>query len=395
MPDEQFDFMRRLLAAPSPIGFEAAMTHGVLEPYVESFMPEGWGIHRFRGNAGVVIDTAPEDEDALSVMVIGHADKIRMQVRQIGEDGKIWVNTDSFLPCTLVGHEVKLFSEDPEKPGSYRVLEGGTIEAIGAIHFADAEMRSGSRGLKAEMMYLELHLHGDDRKEQVEKLGIKAGDPIILDREIRRGFGADTFYGAYLDNGLGTFVVAEVAKLLAERGGLSKVRYLGAAASHEEIGRHGSRVLAQEFKPDVVIGVDVSHDYEAAPGVGEKRFPPNKMGSGFTLAVGAIVQPHLNALIQEAAKAKEIPYQLTVVGRDTGTDAMAAVLASIDSAATSIGFPIRNMHTISECGHTADVLSAVHGVVALLELLDERGVTADDFRNGHVRLDESGALSRD
>ncbi|MEM7260828.1 MAG: peptidase M42 [Planctomycetota bacterium] len=366
MPEEQFDFMRRLLGAPSPIGFEAAMTHGVLEPYVEEFMPEGWGIHRFRGNAGVVIDTAPEDTDALSVMVIGHADKIRMQVRHIGEDGKIWVNTDSFLPCTLVGHEVKLFSEDPEKPGSYRVLEGGTIEAIGAIHFADAEMRSGSRGLKAEMMYLELHLHGEKRKEQVEKLGIKAGDPIILDREIRRGFGEDTFYGAYLDNGLGTFVVAEVA-----------------------------RVLAQEFKPDVVIGVDVSHDYEAAPGVGEKRFPPNKMGAGFTLAVGAIVQPHLNALIQEAAKSKEIPYQLTVVGRDTGTDAMAAVLASIDSAATSIGFPIRNMHTISECGHTADVLAAVHGVVALLELLDEKGVTADDFRNGHVRLDESGTLSRD
>ncbi len=393
MPEPQFDFMRRLLAAPSPIGFEGAMTHGVLEPYVEQFKPAEWALHRFRGNAGSVIDTAPGNDDALSVMVIGHADKIRMQVRHIADDGKIWVNTDSFLPCTLVGHEVSLFSEDPESPGSYRVLKGGTIEALGAIHFADAEVRSGARGLKAEMMYLELQIHGENRREQVEGLGIKAGDPIILDREIKRGFSPDTFYGAYLDNGLGTFVVAEVARLLAERGGLKKVRYLGAAASHEEIGRHGSRVLAQEFKPDVVIGVDVAHDFEAAPGVADRRFTPNRMGCGFTLAVGAIVNPYLNSLMQEAARAKDIPIQFSAVGRDTGTDAMAAVLASVDSAATSIGFPIRNMHTISECGHTGDVLAAVHGTVALLELLEERGITAADFRDNHPRLDTATPLA--
>lgn len=393
MPDEQFAFMRELLAAPSPIGFESAMTEGVLAPRFEKFMPEGWGLHRFRGNAGMVIDSSPQPrDDQLSVLVIGHADKIRMQVRSIGEDGKIWVNTDSFLPTTLLGHEVLVFSEDPEKPGRYRRLEGGTIEALGAIHFADAELRSGARGLKAEMIYLELQIHGEDRKKQVEDLGIRAGDPIILNRPIRRGFSPNTFYGAYLDNGLGTFVAAEVARLLAESGGLSHVRYLGAAAAYEEIGRFGSRVLAHEFQPDVIIGVDVSHDYEAAPGVAEKRFPPNAMGKGFTLAVGSIVNSHLNTLIQEVAKSADIPMQLSVVGRDTGTDAMAGVLASVDSAATSIGFPIRNMHTISELGHTGDVLAATHVIAKLIQRMERDKVTAQDFRTRHARLDQSEPL---
>jgi len=45
-------------------------------------------------------------------------------------------------------------------------------------------------------------------------------------------------------------------------------------------------------------------------------------------------------------------FQKDVVGRDTGTDAMAGVLASVDVAATSVGFPIRNMHTVSELAHT-------------------------------------------
>ncbi len=69
---------------------------------------------------------------------------------------------------------------------------------------------------KTKMMYLELQMHGEDRKKRIEELGIRAGDPIILNRPIKRGFSEDSFYGAYLDNGLGCFVVAEIAKLLAK-----------------------------------------------------------------------------------------------------------------------------------------------------------------------------------
>jgi putative aminopeptidase FrvX len=395
MPEDQFARMRDILAAPSPVGLEGAMTHGLLQPAIEALMPESWKIHRFRGNASIVVDTAPDRPEAFTVMVIGHADKIRLQVRSIGADGKIWVNSDSFLPTTLVGHEVRLFSEDPEAPGSYRVLRGGTVEAIGAIHFADPAMRDGRKGLEAKKLYLELQLHGKNRKKQVESLGIRAGDSILLDRPIRHGFAPDTFQGAYLDNGLGCFVVFELARLLAERG-LDNVRFLGAAASHEEIGRQGSRVLAGELRPDVVIAVDVNHDYESAPGIKDRRFEPLTMGGGFTLSVGAIASAGLNAIIQRVAREHDIPLQLSLVGRDTGTDAMAAVLASLDAAATSIGFPIRNMHTISESGHTGDVLAALHGIYETLRALDAMndgaGIGPDDLRDAHPRLDLASPL---
>ncbi len=396
MPEEQFECMREILAAPSPVGLEAAMTRGVLAPYVEGFMPEGWAIRGFRGNAGIVIDTAPDATDAFTVMVIGHADKIRLQVRSIGKDGKIWVNSDSFLPTTLIGHAVRLFSENPDRPGSYRVIDGGTIEALGAIHFAPAGVRDGSKGIDKNKLFLELQLHGKDRKKQVEALGIRAGDSLLLDRPIRHGFAPDTFQGAYLDNGLGCFVVAEVARLLAETGGLRNIRYLGAAATHEEIGRMGSRVLAGELRPDVVIGVDVNHDYEAAPGVGDRRFEPLAMGKGFTISVGAVASAGLNAIIQQVAKDHVIPVQISLVGRDTGTDAMAAAFASIDAAATSIGFPIRNMHTISECGHTGDVLAALYGVFETLRHMDAMndgtGIRSEDLIDAHPRLDQAVGL---
>ncbi len=86
-----------------------------------------------------------------------------------------------------------------------------------------------------------------------------------------------------------------------------------------------------------------------------------------------------------------------MVGRDTGTDAMAGFFASIDAASTSIGFPIRNMHTITESGHTSDVLASIHATVKLLQhmnsLNDGKGVTREDFEQGHPRLDQASNLT--
>ncbi len=398
MPEEQFAFMRDVLAAPSPVGLEGAMTNGVLAPWFEKHgMPE-WKLHRFVGNAGIVLDTHPGETDRFTVMIVGHADKIRLQVRSIGDDGKIWINSDSFLPCTLMGHEVVLYSEDPERPGTYRAIRGGTVEALGAIHFADPKLRSGDKGIRANQLYLELQVFGSDKRKQIEKLGVRPGDTILLDRAIRRGFTPWTFYGAYLDNGLGCFVAAEVARLLKEAGGLRNVRVLCAAASHEEIGRMGSRVMAGELKPDAVIAVDVNHDFVAAPNVSDERFTPLEMGRGYTIAAGAIVSEQLNTILCGASRDAGIPFQRCVTGRDTGTDAMAAVFASIDAAATSVGFPIRNMHTISETAHDGDILACVHGLVAGLKAMDEmhdgKGITREDFRGGHPRLDQAEPLTR-
>lgn len=392
MPDDQFEIMRDILKAPSPVGLESAMTLGVLKPYFDSFMPDSWEMHQFVGNAGVVWDSHPGEDDRFSVMLVGHADKIRMQVRKIGSDGKVYINSDSFLPCTLLGHEVTVFSEDPDAPGSYRSLSGGTIEALGAIHFSDPAQRTGDKGIRPNSLYLDLQIYGENKADQIKRLGLKPGDTILLNRPIKRGFSPDTFYGAYLDNGLGCFVTAEVARLIAEAGGLENVRVLYAIASHEEIGRFGSRVLAGELAPDVLIAIDVNHDYVAAPGIGDRNMQPLEMGKGFTLTTGAIVSEQLNARIKQAAADAGIPMQIDVSGRDTGTDGMAAVLASVDSAATSVGFPTRNMHTISESAHTGDVLAAIHVLVATLQAMDKEEDLYAAFRSSHPRLDQTSPL---
>eukprot|EP00038_Savillea_parva_P027378 m.59224 g.59224 ORF g.59224 m.59224 type:complete len:463 (+) comp7873_c0_seq2:64-1452(+) len=385
MDDETFDMMRRIISAPSPINMEAGMTEGVLVPMFEDFMPAHWGFHRFKGNAGLVVDTDPHDTTGkLKIMICGHADKIRLQVRHITDDGKVFVDSDSFLPATLLGNRVKCFSHT--KDGDYTTIPG-TVEAIGAIHFAPAPLRMGDKGIKANQLYLELGLHGNDRKQQAMDLGIAPGDSILLDRPIERCVGPDTFSGAYLDNGLGCFVALMVARNIANHKLQDHVRVQYAFASHEEIGRFGSRVIAGELRPDVLVAVDVNHDYEAAPIGKEDKPVPLQLGKGYTLLHGTVCSPALNAVFKQVSDEEGIPVQHDVRGRDSGTDAMAAVLAGVDCAATSVGFPIRNMHTVSELAHTSDVLASIAAITKVIERL------ADD--NGslllHPRLDTARA----
>lgn len=390
MPQQQFDFMSKVLASPSPIGFEAAMSYGVIKPEFEAFMPEGWAIHQFKGNASLVFDSHPGRDDLVSVMIVGHADKIRMQVRKIDKDGKVWINTDSFLPTTLIGHEVQVFCQNPEKTGQYKMIEGCTVEALGAIHFSTPAQRTGEQGIKPESIYLELHTHGEDRKAQVEALGLRPGDPILLNRPIKRGVSPDTFYGAYLDNGLGCFSVTEIARQIAKEG-LDNIRVLYTIATHEEIGRFGSTQVVGELKPDILIATDVNHDYEAAPGIGNRNMNPLQMGEGFTIGRGSVASEYLVAQLEGVCKQQQIPYQLDFSGRDMGTDGMAAALAGVDSAAMTIGYPIRNMHTSSESAHTGDLLASIHAITALLrqfnQMNDSKGICRDDLKNSHIRLD--------
>ncbi|GBG30860.1 Cytoplasmic M42 family peptidase [Hondaea fermentalgiana] len=397
LDEETFGRLRTLLAAPSPVGLEGAMTQGVLEPRLREIIPSAWKVHKFRSQAAMVVDTDPKaSDDKLTVMVVGHADKIRMQVKKIANDGKVFIDSDSHLALTLLGRDVAIFSEDAETPGEYRVIRGGTVEALGAIHFAEANIRTGQRGIKAEQLYVELGIHGKNKKKQVtEGLGLRPGDSIIMEKPIRRGVGCNTFTGAYLDNGLGCWVAAEACEQMAQDPAfaetLEKVRVLFAFATHEEIGRFGSRVLAQTFKPDVLIAVDVNHDYVAAPGIASKQMPDLAMGEGPTLSVGSITSAHLNATIQRAARRADIPLQIDVVGRDTGTDAMAGVLASVDAASTSIGIPIRNMHTVSETGCTDDLVAATHLFVETVRELGRQ--EADGVAFAHPNLTDAKEIT--
>ena len=400
MSDEDFELMADILQAPSPVNMEASMIN-ILRKETQKFALEDWKLHSFKSSAGLVVDTNPEvsdENDKLTCMVAGHADKIRLQVKSVGSDGKIYIESDAHIPITLLGNEVTIFSQNrPLKQEkneendfrTWRKIEGATVEAFGAIHCASPQLRSGQQGLKAEQLYLELGIHGDRKKEQVvDGLGVRPGDNVLMQRRIKRKLGRNSFSGSHLDNGLGCFVTHQLSKLFAaECNHFENLRMLFTFCTHEEIGRFGSRQLASMFKPDVLIAVDVNHDYVAAPGVGDKHFQELTIGKGPTLSNGSVCSPYLSSIFQETAERCEIPLQLDVRERDTGTDAMAGVLGNVDAAVASVGIPVRNMHTISELGVIDDMLATVYLIHETMNKLDT------EFKNKGRQMFEHPDLS--
>lgn len=115
------------------------------------------------------------------------------------------------------------------------------------------------------------------------------------------------------------------------------------------------------------------------------------MGEGFTIGRGAVASEPLVQMLVNVCREKGIPYQLDFSGRDMGTDGMAAALAGVDSAAMTVGYPIRNMHTSSESAHTGDLQASIYAITELLrhfnDMNEGKGITRDDLKNSHIRLD--------
>lgn len=341
---------------------------------------------------------------------MGHADKIRMQVRHIEKSsGKVYINSDSFLPIALLGKNVCVYSEKPSELGKFTKIKGtvegwsfpffiilfqlSCIKALGAIHFGEVGHRTGDKGVGPDALYIDFGQHGKGAAQRLEDLGVKPGDAVLMDSPLRRALVDDVVQGAYLDNGVGSFVTCDLARILTEEkeftSVLDSVRVLFTIAGHEEIGRLSSRVLVKYFQPDVLVAVDVNHDYVNAPLVESKRFTPLEMGKGFTYGVGAICSAKLVEFVKRAAARKSIPIQPDVNGSDTGTDGMAGVFSSTDCAAATLGVPCRNMHTSSEAVSTRDIDACVYGLAETLLLMAEEGVTEETFKNGHVDLSEA------
>jgi hypothetical protein len=55
-------------------------------------------------------------------------------------------------------------------------VRGGTVEALGAIHFANAGLRAGKEGIKPTQLYIEMGIHGKKKKEQVSNLNVDLDD---------------------------------------------------------------------------------------------------------------------------------------------------------------------------------------------------------------------------
>ena len=273
------------------------------------------------------------------VVIEAHADEISWFVHYITKEGFVYLRRNG--------------GSDHQIAPSKRVniyTEKGIVKAVfgwPAIHVRDAA-KEETPTLKN--IFLDLGCKSD---KEVEARGVHVGCVITYEDELMEL--NDRYYvGRALDNRIGGFMIAEVARLLKENKDKLPFGLYIVNSVQEEVGLNGATMIARKINPNIAIVTDVCHDTQT-PMMSKIVSGDLACGKGPVVSYGPAVQNNLLKLIIDAAKKNKIEFQRQAASRVTGTDTDAFAFATDGIASAMISLPLRYMHTTVERVHKQDV----------------------------------------
>lgn len=332
MKQESFEFLERYLNTAAPTGFEAEGQKVWLEyikPYIDEYFVDTYGT--------VVGVINPEAE--YKVVIEAHADEIAWFVNYITDQGYIYVRRNGGSDALIA----------PSKRVNIHTAKGVVKAVFGwpAIHVRKIEQ---DKAPAIETIFLDC---GASSRQEVEDMGIHVGSVITFEDELMV-MNEKYLVGRALDNRVGGYMIAEVARMLKENEKTLPFGLYIVNAVQEEIGLRGAEMIAHRIKPNVAIITDVTHDTQA-PMYEKKVSGDIHCGKGPVITYGPAVQNTVRDMIIRVAQEKEIPFQRASATRATGTDTDAFAYSNEGVAAALISLPLKYMHTTVETVHKADV----------------------------------------
>lgn len=347
------EFLIKYLNNASPTGFETSGQQiwlDYIKPYTDEYFTDNYG------TAVAVIN--PEAE--YKVVIEAHADEISWFVNYITDEGYIYV--------------IRNGGSDHQIAPSMRVnlhTEKGMVKGIfgwPAIHVRNKEKEEAP---SLKNIFIDV---GAASKEEVESLGIHVGTVATFEDEIFK-LNEKYWCGRALDNRIGGYMIAEVArKLHEEKVELPFGLYI-VNAVQEEIGLRGAEMIAARIKPNAAIITDVCHDTQS-PMYDKKLQGDLSSGKGPVLTYGPAVQNNLLKMLITTAEKHGIDFQKSATSRATGTDTDAFAYSNEGVPAALISLPLKYMHTTVETAHENDIQQVIQLMYQFLVSLD----SGHDFR---------------
>ena len=329
-------FLEKYINNASPTGFESEgqkIWLDYIKPYVDSHIVDTYG---------TVVGVINPDHE-YKVVIEAHADEISWFVHYITKEGFIYL--------------VRNGGSDHQIAPSKRVnihTDNGIIDAVfgwPAIH----TRRGGKEEVpKLENIFLDCGARSD---KEVNDMGIQVGN-VVTYKDTFTVMNKKFFVGRALDNRIGGFMIAEVARLLKENKKKLPFGLYITNSVQEEVGLRGAQMITETIRPNVAIVTDVTHDTHT-PMINKIKEGDCKMEKGPVLTFGPSVQNNLLKLIINTAKQHKIDIQRAAASRSTGTDTDAFAFSTGGVASALISLPLRYMHTTVETVSKKDVESVI------------------------------------
>lgn len=358
MTEQSNQFLYAYLNNASPTGFEATgqrLWLDYIKPYSDDYLVDVYGTA-----VAVIKPSVAPPGQPYKVVIEAHSDEISWFVNYISDDGYLTVRRNGGSDAMIA----------PSMRVNIHTRQGVVKGVFGwpAIHVRET---AKDQAPKVTDLFIDC---GCDTKKEVEEKGIHVGCVITFEDGLTEL--NDRYYvGRALDNRMGGFMIAEVARMLKEDGVKLPYTLYVVNAVQEEIGLRGAEMIARRLQPNLAICTDVTHDTQS-PKYNKKEQGDLKCGAGPVLCYGPAVQNNVLDFIIDVAKEKEIAFQRQAVSRSTGTDTDAFAYAAEGVASALISLPLKYMHTTVETVHKRDVEQVIQLIYDVLLALKGN----EDFR---------------
>ncbi len=335
---DSLEFLENYINNASPTGFESGgqqMWLNYLKPYINDHLVDTYG-----SVAGII-----NPGKDYKVAIEAHADEISWFVHYITDEGFIYVRRNGGSDHMIAPSKRVIIHTDK---GPVRAVFGWP-----AIHTRNtAPDKDEAPSLKN--IFLDC---GCTTKKEVEELGVHVGCVATFEDEFM--VLNDRYYvGRALDNRMGGFMIAEVARLIKKNKNKLPFTLYIINSVQEEIGLRGAEMISRTLEPNVAIVTDVCHDTQT-PMINKVEQGDLHSGKGPVLTYGPAVQNNLLRKIISVAEKNKIDFQRAAASRSTGTDTDAFAYSGKGVASALISLPLRYMHTTVEMTRKEDVESVI------------------------------------
>jgi putative aminopeptidase FrvX len=340
-------FLERLLDAAGPSGFEvraARAWRAEAETFADEVSVD------VNGNSFATINP----KGSPRAMLAGHIDEIGLQITHIDEAGLLYVaEIGGWDPQVLVGQRVRILGASGDVTG---------VVGKKAIHLIEPEDRA--KATKTKSLWVDV---GAASRDEVAKMGVRVGDPMVIAQGMVR-LGGDHIASRAIDDRIGAFVVLEAIRLLAEDPPVACATAVATIQEEISYSGGGARTSAYVLEPDVAIAVDVTFSTDV-PDVEKKELGEHKLGGGPVLSRGSASHDGVFEMLAKVAVEEGIPYTVQAAPKATRTDADAIYLTRRGVPSCVVSVPNRYMHSPNEVVSLEDVHNSAKLIAAFIRRL--------------------------
>ncbi|ERT05571.1 M42 glutamyl aminopeptidase family protein [Lyngbya aestuarii BL J] len=335
--DRLFNTIEELVLNHSPSGAECEINQALIQRFQQL------GVEVWRDNADNIIAKIVGKDSQRAIAITAHKDEIGAIVKTVGVAGKVEVRKlGGSFPWVYGEGVVDLLGDHQTIPG---ILSFGSRHIS---HESPQKVQQENKALKWENVWIETKC----TLEELEAAGVRPGTRMVVGKHRKKPIRIKDYIGSYtLDN------KASIAILLALAETVKNPPfdvYLVASAK-EEVGAIGALYFTQRQPLEALIALEIcplAPEYPVEDGEAPVLLSQDAYG---------IYDEGLNGELRQAAKAVDIPLQLTLLS-GFGSDASIAMKMGHVARGACLGFPTQNTH-----GYEIAHLGAIVNCVQILE----------------------------